>query len=131
MATIPNTRGNPQASDIAVQTALPMVGSASREDLQSTLGFVDAELAKLYEDRNIQLTDGGLISYLGTSVQFTQSLKLHINSKVAGGAPVIIDLGSATRNISADSKMIYAVINRSLGTATVTDNASTLPSVTA
>jgi hypothetical protein len=130
MATIPSTRGNPQANDVAVQTALPMVGSASREDLQATLGFVDAELAKLFEDRNIQLIDGGLISFLGTSVQFTQPLKLHINSKVAGGAPVIIDLAATTRTTSADGRMIYAVINRTAGTATVTDDAATLPAVT-
>lgn len=130
MATIPNTRGNPQASDIAVQTALPMVGSSSREDLQSTLGLADSEIAKLFEDRNIQLTDGGLISFLGTSVQFTQSLKLHINSKVAGTAPTIIDLGSTTRNVSADGRMIYAVVDRTAGTATVTDDSTILPAVT-
>lgn len=130
MATIPNTRGNPQASDVAVQTALPMVGSASREDLQATLGFVDAELAKLFEDRNIQLIDGGLITFLGTTVQFTQPLKLHINSKIAGGAPVIIDLDDTTRTVSADGRMIYAVVNRTGGTAVVTDDAATLPAVT-
>ena len=71
-----------------------------------------------------------MITFLGTTVQFTQALKLHINSKVAGGAPVIIDLGATTRTTSADGKMIYAVINRTAGTATVTDDSSTLPTVT-
>ncbi len=112
------------------RSALSMVGSAANDTLDSILSKVDAELAKLFEDRNVQLTDGGLISFLGTSVQFTQSLKLHINSKVAGGSPTIIDLGSSTRNVSADGRMIYAVINRTGGTATVTDDATTLAAVT-
>jgi len=131
MATIPNTRGNPQASDIAVQSALPLNGSGAREDLQTVLTTADSDAGRLYEDRNALLTDGGLITFLGTSVQFTGSLKLSLNSRVTGGAPVVIDLGSTTRNVSADGRMIYAVINRTAGTATVTDDAATLPSTVA
>lgn len=130
MSVIPNTRGNPQASDIAVQTALPMVGTASREDGQTALSNIDAELAKLFEDRNATLVGGGLITYLGTTVQFTQPLELHLNSKVAGGAPTVIDLTATTRTISATGRMIYAVVNRGAGTAVVTDDAPTLPAVT-
>lgn len=131
MAQIPTTRGNPQASDIAVQSALPFNGGLSREDLQTVLNTNDADIAKLYEDRNALLTDGGLISYTGTQVQFTEDLKLEINSKVAGGSPVIINLGQATLDISANGRMIYAVIDRSLGTAVVTDDSATLPAVVA
>ena len=113
-----------------LRSALGMVGSAANDTADTILPKIDAELAKLFEDRNIQLTDGGLVSFLGTSVQFTQSLKLHVNSRVAGGSPVIIDLAATTRNVSADGRMIYAVINRTAGTATVTDDATTLPAVT-
>lgn len=130
MSVISSTRGNPQASDVAVQTATPMLGGASREDLQTVISSVDAEAAKLFEDRNIQLVDGGLITFTGTALQFTEALKLHINSQVAGGAPTVIDLAATTRSLSASGRMLYAVINRSAGTAVVTADATTLPAVT-
>lgn len=131
MPTIPSNRTAPLASDIAVQDALPLLGTSSREELKQVLTNTDADLAKLFEDRNILLVDGGLITYSGTTVSFSEALKLHVNSKIAGGSPTIIDLGSTTRTISASGRMIYAVIDRSLGTATITDDASTLPSVVA
>lgn len=131
MSQIPATRGSPQFSDLAVQTPLPYVGSLSREDGQTTLNLIDAELSKFGEDRNVVLADGGVVTYTGTTVTFTQALKLHINSKVAGGSPVIIDLASTTRTVSANGRMIYAVVNRTAGTAVVTDDAATLPSVVA
>lgn len=112
------------------RAALSMIGSAANEAVSLILPKIDAEIAKLFEDRNILLTDGGLITFTGTTVQFTEDLLLEINSKVAGGAPVIINLGSATLNIPDNGDMIYAVINRTAGTAVVTDNASTLPAVT-
>jgi len=135
MSIIPTTIGNPQASDIAVETVLPMTGNASRQDLQSTLGQNDAEVAKLYEDRNVQLTQGGSITYngSGTALTFTENLNLEINSQVAGGSPTVIPLftGSPpfTANIPSTGNMVYAVINRSLGTATLTDSATSLPAV--
>ncbi len=129
MAVIPNTRGNPQASDIAVQSALPLTGTASREDLQSVLTSHDSDIAKLYEDRNIVLTDGGLVTFTGTAVQFTQNLLLEVNSKIAGGSPVVINLGSSTWSFSANGRMAYAVIDRVAGTATVTTDSATLPTV--
>ncbi len=131
MSIIPSSQGAIQASNMAVQDALPLIGSPSRENLQSVVNSIDSDLAKLFENNNVQLIDGGLITYLGTTVQFTQALKLHINSKIAGGAPVIIDLASTTRTVSADGRMIYATINRTAGTATITDDASTLPTVVA
>lgn len=130
MSVIPSTRGVPQLSDIASQNAMPMIGTASRADANDVITNIDTELAKLYEDRNVTLVDGGVINYLGTTVTFSQALKLHINSKVAGGSPVVIDLGATTRTISANGRMIYATIDRSAGTATVTDDSATLPTVT-
>lgn len=114
------------------RTALPMVGSAASEELDDILGKIDPELAKLFEDRNIRLADGGVIAVpsAGTSVTFTQALKLHINSQVAGGTPTVIDLAATTRTLSANLRMLYAVINRTAGTATVTDDASSLPAQT-
>jgi hypothetical protein len=107
-----------------------MVGSSANAELDDILAFIDPELAKLYEDRNLLLTDGGQITYTGTSVMFSESLKLAVNSQVAGGSPTIIDLGSTTRSISVSGRMIYAVINRLAGTAVITDDASSLPAQT-
>lgn len=109
---------------------LPFITGAADSLTNSVISAVDLELAKLFEDRNILLTQGGLITFLGTQVQFSEALKIEINSKIAGGPPVIIDLGSATKTISASGKMIYAVIDRTAGSATVYDDADTLPSVT-
>jgi hypothetical protein len=109
------------------RSALPMVGSAANEGLHLILGKIDPELSKLFEDRNILLQDGGIITYTGTTLQFTEALKLSINQKVAGGSPVVIDLGSSDRTLSATGRMLYAVINRTAGTAVVTDDATTLP----
>lgn len=92
---------------------------------------VDAETAKLFEDRNLLLTGGGTISFnaAGTSVSFSEDFKLEVNSQVAGGSPTVITLIAAagSKTISATGKMIYAVINRTAGTATITDDSSTLP----
>lgn len=135
MSIIPTSRGNPQASDVAIETALPMTGTSSREDLQSGLTKNDAEISKLYEDRNIQLTQGGSILYdgSGTFLTFSENLNLEINSQVAGGAPTIIPLfsgiGPYTANVPSSGDMVYVVINRILGTAVLTDSATTLPAV--
>lgn len=131
MSVIPTTRGNPQASDVATESALPLVGTASREDLQTVLNTVDADLAKCVEDRNLLLTKGGTITFpaAGTTVTFSEALKLEINSQIAGGSPTVVDLGSTTRTLSADGRMVYAVVNRTAGTAVVTDDSATLPSV--
>jgi len=111
-------------------TATGMIGSAANDTLDSVFPKINDELAKLYEDRNVNLIDGGIITFLGTSVQFTQALKLHLNSRVAGGSPQIIDLTATTRSIASSGDMIYAVVNRTAGTATVTAASATLPAVT-
>ena len=131
MPIIPTSRGNPQASDIAVEAVLPMTGNASRQDAQSTLAQNDAEVSKLFEDRNAQLSQGGLISFSGTQLTFTENLTLEINSQVAGGSPTVISLGMGPYNVPASGDMVYAVINRTLGTAVVTDSATSLPAVNA
>jgi len=134
MAVISNTRGNPQATDVAVQTATPMLGGASREDLQTVLSNVDSEIAKLFEDRNIVLADGGTLSYAAGSpsvLTLSATLKLHINSQVAGGSPTVITVTGTSFNFSATGRMLYAIVDRIAGTATVTSDSATLPAVTA
>lgn len=111
------------------RSTLPFLTGTADSTTDTIISAIDVELAKLFEDRNILLTQGGLITYLGTQVQFSESLKIELNSKIAGGAPIVIDLGAATRTVSASGKMIYAVIDRTLGTAVVTDDASSLPNV--
>jgi len=112
--------------------AQSMVGSAANDTLDTIFPKINDELAKLFEDKNIQLVDGGILTVdsSAATVAFSASLKLHINSLVAGGSPVIVDLGSTTRTLSADGRMVYAVVNRSAGTAVVTDDSATLPAVT-
>lgn len=128
---ISNNLGNPQASEIAVEAVIPFVGNDVRETLQDTLTASDALLAKRYEDRNLFLTQGGLLTYDGTQLTMTEDLKIEVNQKVAGGSPTLIDLGPGPFNVAADGNMIYAVIDRIAGTATVLDNQTTLPAVVA
>src|ERR1700679_1462278 len=136
MSIIPVTRGNTQGSDIALEVQLPMTGNAVRQDLQSTLGQNDAEVGKLFEDRNVQLSQGGLISFSGGQLTFTEVLTLEINSQIAGGTPTIIPLGvtspnafSGPFNVPATGDMVYAVIDRITSTAVVRDSATTLPDI--
>lgn len=111
------------------RTALSMIGTAANSALDVILSNIDSELGKLFEDRNILLIGGGVVSFpSGTSVTFTQPLKLHVNSRIAGGSPVIVDIGSTTRAFSADGRILYAVIDRTAGTSVVTADATTLPS---
>lgn len=113
------------------RSALPMVGSAANDSLDTLLAKIDPELSKLFEDRNVLLTDGGLVTFAGTTVAFSEALNITINQRIGGGTPLIISLGSTTRAISASGNMIYAVIDRTAGTATVTDDATSLPAAVA
>lgn len=139
MAQIPATRGNAKASEIAVQTALATVGSQTREDLQATLGFVDSELNKLFGDRNAMLADGGIITLsAGNVMTFSQNLSLALNSNAlnpgnANNPPVVISLGSSNRTFSGNGDMWYAVVDRTVGTATsaIVSASTGLPTVKA
>jgi len=118
-----------QAKNVA---ALPMVGSSANATLDTIFPLIDSELSKLFEDRNILLADGGTIALTanGQTLSFTSPLLLHINSQVAGGAPTVIDLAATSRTFTATGRMLYAVIDRLAGTATVTADATTLSAVT-
>lgn len=115
-----------------LRAALSMIGSTANEALDSILPKVNNQIAKLFEDRNAQLTDGGSITFAsdGSSVAFTEALKITLNSQVGSGTPLVISLGSTTRAFSASGRILYAVIDRSAGTATVTADAATMPLVT-
>lgn len=112
-----------------LRPAQPMIGSAANDTADTLFPKIDAELSKLFEDRNILLTDGGTITFTGTQLQFTENLNIVLNSKVSGAAPQIISLGSANVNLSASGQIWYAVIDRSAGTATASV-ATSLPAVT-
>jgi hypothetical protein len=100
-----------------LHAALSMVGSAASATTDTILPLIDAELAKLFEDRNIILADGGTITFTGTQIQFTEALNLVITEHVAGGPVTKISLGSSNQNLN-NNDMFVAVINRSSGTAT-------------
>lgn len=129
MSQIPTNRGNPQFSELALQDALPFTGTLSREDGQTVMDTIDGDTQRLHEDRNILLSRGGLITFTGTQVQFTEALRLELNT-TSTGTPVIIDLGSTTRSVTNNGDMIYATINRTSGTAVITDGATSLPTST-
>ena len=117
------------SNPVIVNSILPMIGNSLGDTLESTLSKVDAELAKLFEDRNALLTDGGLITWTGSQIEFTEDLKLSINSKIAGGSPTIINLGSLSRTL-ANNESWYVVINRNSGTVVSSIVSTTLPAVT-
>lgn len=112
--------------------AQAMIGSASGDTLDTIFPKINDELAKLFEDRNVFLVGGGSIAVdtAGSSVTFSSALSLHLNSLVAGGSPTIVDLTATTRAFSADGRMLYAVVNRTAGTAVVTADSATLSAVT-
>lgn len=107
-----------------------MVGSAANDSLDTIFPKIDAELAKHFEDRNVLLTDGGIITFTGTQLQFTENLNIVLNQKISGATPQVISLGSSNVNFSATGRMWYAVIDRTAGTATQTTDATTLPAAT-
>lgn len=117
------------ARQALLRSALGMVGSAANDTLDTILTKIDAELAKLFEDRNIMISDGGIITFTGTQVQFTEALKITLNQKISGAAPMVIDLGSANVALATSGTMFWAVINRTAGTAT-TATGTTMPSAT-
>lgn len=99
--------------------ATSMVGSAANDTLDTIFPKIDAELAKLFEDRNVMLTDGGVLSFTGTQVQFTEDLNITLNQKISGAVPQVISLGSANRIFTNSGDMLVAAINRTAGTATL------------
>jgi len=118
---------------VSNKPSLPFIGGGASATVRALFTLIDPQLSKLFEDRNAELANGGLIAFpaAGTSVTFSENLYLHLNSLVAGGSPTIVDLGSATRTLSANGRMVYAVVDRGAGTAVVTDDSSMLPSVVA
>lgn len=131
MSQIPVNRGNPQFSDIAAQTATPMIGGLSREDGQTILNNIDSELAKIFENQNMLLTGGGTITNTGgTSLSFTSNFTLYINSNIAGASPYTLSIGSSPWAFTADGNMAYILItSRSAGTFTLFTDVSSLPAV--
>lgn len=121
------------ARQVVLRPAQAMFGTAVNTQLDSVFTVLNDEITKLYADRNAILAEGGMVSVdaLATTVSFSAALKLHVNSLVGGGAPKVIDLTAASRAFSADGAMLYAVVNRTAGTAAVTADAMTLPATVA
>jgi len=126
--------GNPNKIDARqaiLKQALNMAGTSSGAGLDTILEAVDPEIAKLFEDRNIFLTDGGLITFTGSQLQFTENLNIVLNQKISGAVPQIISLGSSNQNFTNSGDMLIAVINRTAGTGTlsIVTNGSALAAV--
>ncbi len=101
------------------RSALNMAGTGANATVDGIIAAYDPEIGKLFEDRNILLTDGGLITFTGTAVQFTENLNITLNQKISGAVPQVINLGSSTQNFTSNGDMLIAVLNRTAGTATL------------
>jgi hypothetical protein len=125
MATRPDSR------QVVLRSIQAMLGSAANDSLDTIFPKINDEIAKLFEDRNILLTQGGLITYTGTQVEFTENLNLVINQKISGAVPQIISLGSTTRSFASSGDMLIATVDRTAGTATlsVITSGNPLPAV--
>lgn len=100
------------------RSALNMAGTSANATVDTILLANDPLIGQLYQDRNIILTDGGTITFTGTALQFTQNINLVINQAIGTTAvAVTVSLGSATQTLN-NGDMWYAVLNRTLGTAT-------------
>lgn len=120
------------ARQSVLRSALNMAGSAVNAGLDSILIATDPLIGKLFEDRNILLTDGGSITFTGTQLQFSENLNLVLNQKISGAVPQIISLGLTTQNFTTSGDMWVAVVNRTAGTATtsIITAGNPLPAVT-
>lgn len=118
---------------VVQRSALSFIGNAANEALSVLFPRIDAEMAKLFEDRNILLTDGGTITFTGTQVQLSEALNLTLNQKISGAVPQVISLGSASQTFTNNGDMMIAVIDRTAGTAVVSivPAGSALPAVVA
>lgn len=108
-----------------LRAALGMVGSSAGDTADTLFPKINDELAKLFEDRNVMLQNGGIITFTGTQIQFTENLEIAVNQKISGAAPQVVSLGMANVNL-ANNEMWYAVVNRTAGTAS-TSIATSLP----
>lgn len=121
------TRTQTDNRQIVQRAALPMIGNVANEAESVLLPRVDAELGKLFEDRNIQLVDGGSITFTGTQLQFTENLVMVINGTVGGeNALSVIILNTTvtnTKTFTNNGDTWYANITRVLqsytGTTTI------------
>lgn len=115
-----------------LRTALPMVGSAANDGLDSILEKIDPELGKLFEDRNVMMVGGGLLTNnsTGTSLTVGSSITVYVNQNVAGAAPYSATISSGTWAFTADGNMAYITLNRTGNSATLTTDVSTLPAAT-
>lgn len=111
-----------------------MIGGSANITADTLFANTDSLIQKLIEDRNVNLSDGGVISLSanGQTLTFSSNLFLNINQTAAGGAPAQISLGSATVAFPANGYMLYATVNRTSSTATLTTVSSSvgLPTAT-
>ena len=103
-----------------LRSALSMVGSSAHATLDTILPAIDSELSKLFSDRNIHLADGGAITFSGSTLSFTEPLLLTIDNPIGSGniPPVVVSLSATSRTLN-NGDMLYATVNRTAGTATL------------
>ncbi len=125
MATRPDSR------QVVLRSSQAMIGTVSNDTLDTIFPKINNEIAKLFEDRNVLLTQGGLITFTGTQVEFTEILYLVINQKISGAVPQIISLGSSTQSFASSGDMLIATLDRTAGTAalSVVTAGNALPAV--
>lgn len=91
-----------------------MVGNVGGAGVDTLLGSIDSEVQKLFEDRNVIMTDGGVISLSadGVTLSFSRALKLILPSTATGGPATVLTLPSTNVTFTSNGYLWYATVDR-------------------
>jgi hypothetical protein len=109
---------DPDYDNLPTSSLLPfqIIGADSlTQGLSNEIGNMNAMqhyMSLLFQNNSAMLTNGGLITFSGTSVSFTDPLDLFFPGLVSGGTPVSVSLGSTTISGLVNGDLIYVVVSR-------------------
>ena len=138
MSVIPTNRGAPQASDISVQNALPVIGAVSRTDGQTVLTAFDSAIGSLLDGKQGRFVGGGSIGFnaAGTTLTFSETVDLTYSSAgvwttVTSTAWTPALAAGGTISFAANGQIAYVTLTKSTGAVTLSTGATTLPAADA
>lgn len=112
MPILSATRGSPASSEIRNNLALPLAGTAIREDLETILTNVDKNISDSLAQHSVVIHSDAPVTFTGTSITYTQPIEIRlIHNSTASIFTYTIPVGQ-TLTLSADSKIIYAKLAR-------------------
>jgi hypothetical protein len=108
--------------------AVTMIGTGTQNALDTLFSQTDIEMGKLFEDRNMLLSDGGNIAFTGTQINFSANLNLVLLQRQSGAVPTTISLGSSSVVLN-NGDIFIGILNRSSNTVTTSTilSGSSLP----